>query len=323
MREGGFTLEVLVNGRAILEREVNGRPVILATAGAAFEVVLRNENRGDYLVRLSVDGVEVDPGFLKRVRGRDSATFRGFVCHHSVHEFLFAKTPIDEHARGSAAEQKCIGEVSAAIFATRHVRLEESSSDHDDDPARRSSAHISARALPEKAAVKEFGVQARAGGAIEQIPRYRRRRRGDYRLEKVTPEVATMQLLYRDSFWFARNVDVPLSSQVAACSSTPAACASAPAASARTASEPAAPMAPAPTAARASSLSIAMHEEPVKHELAPKIDAGQASDLWYSQKAAKPLARRAPGETARGPDGKRRKLARPGGEQPEVVVLSD
>ena len=160
-------------------------------------------------------------------------------------------------------------------------------------------------------------MQARAGGAIEQIPRYRRRRRGDYRLEKVTPEVATIQLLYRDSFWFARNVDVPLSSQVAACSSTPAACASAPAASARTASEPAAPMAPAPTAAHASSLSIALHE------LAPKIDAGQASDLWYSQKAAKPLARRAPGETARGPDGKRRKLARPGGEQPEVVVLSD
>jgi len=317
MREGGFTLEVLVCGRAIQEREVNGRPVILATAGAAFEVVLRNENRGDYLVRLSVDGVEVDPGFLKRVRGRDSATFRGFVCHHSVHEFLFAKTPIDELACGSAAEQKCIGEVSAAIFATRHVRLEESSSD-DDDPARRSSAHISARALPEKAAVKEFGVQARAGGAIEQIPRYRRRRRGDYRLEKVTPEVATIQLLYRDSFWFARNVDLPLSSQVAACSSTPAA-------SARTASAsaPAAPMAPAPPAARASSLSTVKHEEPVKHEHAPKIDAGQASDLWYSQKAAKPLARRAPGETARGPDGKRRKLARPGGEQPEVVVLSD
>ena len=130
--------------------------------------------------------------------------------------------------------------------------------------------------------------------------------------------MATIQLLYRDSFWFARNVDVPLSSQVAACSSTPAA-------SARTASAsaPAAPMAPAPPAARASSLSTVKHEEPVKHEHAPKIDARQASDLWYSQKAAKPLARRAPGETARGPDGKRRKLARPGGEQPEVVVLSD
>ncbi len=335
MREGGFALEIYVADRAISERNVDGRAVAHAVAGAAFEVVLTNDNHGDYLVRLFVDGFEVDPGYLKRVRGRDTARFRGFVCKRDVHEFLFAKTPIDD-TREAASEQTCIGEVSAVIFATRRVRMEESSD--EDDPVRRSSAHIRARALPEKTAVKEYGVQARAGGAIEQMPQYRRRRSGDYRLEKVTPEVATMKLLYRDSFWFARNCGDPLiAAHNVASSPVPAGLRTV--SGVGQAAPAAASMAAAPTAAadtstaRAGSSSSAVkheqrvkYQEQVKHETASlvKVDFG-AAEPWFSQKVAKPLARRAPGETARGPDGKRRLLSKAGVvQQPqEVVILSD
>eukprot|EP00965_Chrysotila_dentata_P198350 6178733-Pleurochrysis_carterae.AAC.1 len=38
---------------------------------------------------------------------------------------------------------------------------------------------------PPPPATQEFGIQARAGSSIEQLPRYRRRRRGDTRLEKA------------------------------------------------------------------------------------------------------------------------------------------
>jgi len=302
VRQGGFSLELIVNGRALPEQSPNGEPVALATAGAAFAVKMRNQNQADYLVHLCVDGVEIDPGYLKKLRGNDEAVFRGYVCRRDVHEFLFSKTPVDEEATGRSSAANQLGEVSAAIFATRRVRLESSSSD-DGAGFRDSAAAIGARALPEKVAIKEYGVQARPGGAVEELPRYRRRRRGEYRLEKIKPEVLTLRLLYRGSFWFARNDGA--SSRAATSSATKAAGSS--------------------TSRHSSVASTA-----VKREGEPKKPDSGASSVpaWYEQKAAKPLARRAPGETARAPDGKRRKLARPDGssilnDEPEVVVLSD
>ena len=125
------------------------------------------------------------------------------------------------------------------VFATRRVRVEDSSS--DDEQGHSSSGAITATRLPEKQAVKEYGVQARAGGPVERVPRYRRRRlhlpispcislylpvspcispylpmsphissyrrrrRGEWRLEKVKPAVATVRVCYRDEMWWSRH----------------------------------------------------------------------------------------------------------------------
>ena len=140
---------------------------------------------------------------VKKLRPEDDTIFKGFVCKREVHEFLFSRTPVDESVAGSSrASPDGLGEVRALIFATRRVRVDSSSSD-DDAPSRRSD-DLAARALPEKQAVKEFGVQARAGGAVERLSKYHRRR-GDYRYEKVRPEVATLVLAYRDDFWWSRE----------------------------------------------------------------------------------------------------------------------
>lgn len=287
VRQGGFSLRIHVDRRPATEQVINGADVALATVGAAFEVVITNSNRGDYLVRLSVDGVEVDPGYLKRLRGEDEAVFRGYASGRDVHEFLFSKTPVGESTARPRAEG--LGEVTALIFATRRVRLE-SSSDEDEDVGRASSDALGVRALPEKMAVKEFGVQARAGGAVERLPKYKRRRRGDYRLERIKPEVATLKLLYRDSFWFARHGD--------SSTSTP---------------RPGAPAsAPIKHEEAETKVAISSHER-----LASSVS--NAADM---KPDAMPIRRRAPGETARGLDGKRRKLARPEGDA-DVIELSD
>jgi len=285
-------LELVVAGAPLSEHSVSdGSKVVLATAGAAFEVRLLNDNRADYLVRIFVDGLEVDPGYLKRLRGCGCSSLRGFVCRGAIHEFLFAKTPVDETvSSGSTSSRSSIGEVKATVFATRRVRLDSSSSD-DDERNTRSSAGLGVRPLPEKVAIKEHGVQARAGGQIESVPRYRRRRRGDYRLEK-TEEVVTLRLLYRDSFWFARN---DIASEIAP------AVGPAPHSQGRS-------QAPAPMPSRSD----------VKCESGRKVQAsgGGADQLWPM--SAKVSARRVPGET-RAPDGKRRRGRLPA----EVIELSD
>ena len=177
---------------------------------SSFEVCIRNDNRALYAVRLFVDGEEAEPGYFKKLRGDgDSTTFKGFICRREVHEFLFARSPVDERrdADASGSRPAHIGEVKALIYATRRVRIVHSESDSDDDEYHRGHRNLEmlgVRALPEKIAVKELGVQSRAGGAIERVSSSRRRR-GDYRLEKIKPEVCELRLLYRDSFWLARH----------------------------------------------------------------------------------------------------------------------
>ena len=77
-------------------------------------------------------------------------------------EFLFAETPVDEAAppSSSAAAAQRLGCVAVTVFATRRVRVDDSSS--DDEQGHSSSGAITATHLPEKQAVKEYGVQARA-----------------------------------------------------------------------------------------------------------------------------------------------------------------
>ena len=75
----------------------------------------------------------------------------------------------------------------ALVYATRRERVESSSS--SDDGGHRSEKSIASCALPEEQAVKEHGVQARPGSSIERLSKMRRRRRGEYRYCKVTPEV--------------------------------------------------------------------------------------------------------------------------------------
>ena len=199
-------MSISVNGRRVREHVVEGSAVALATAGSAFEVVVSNDNHATYLVRLCVDGVEADPGYTKKVRGDSSAIFKGWICKRDVHEFLFAKTPVqDDNPQGQAPGViGSLGSVRAEIYSTRRVRIESSSSSDESDSARRSSAALAMRALPEKMATKTIGVQSAAGGAIDYLRGYRRRRRGDYRLEKVKPACCTLTLLYRDSFWCAQ-----------------------------------------------------------------------------------------------------------------------
>ena len=164
------------------------------------------------------------------MRPGETTRYTGYLCRRDIHEFLFAETPVDEAAppRSSAAAAQRLGCVAVTVFATRRVRVEDSSS--DDEQGHSSSGAITATRLPEKQAVKEYGVQARAGGPVERVPRYRRRRRGEWRLEKVKPAVATVRtslyppvsrwlsispftvlwrsqvrVRYRDEMWWSRH----------------------------------------------------------------------------------------------------------------------
>ena len=102
------------------------------------------------------------------------------------------------------------------VYATRRERVDSSSS--DDDCGHHSSADLRATALPEEQAVKERGLQARPGPSIERLSKMRRRRRGEYRLRKVSPPVVTLTIRYRDELWWARqrkDVDAQSSNVVA------------------------------------------------------------------------------------------------------------
>lgn len=202
MRVGAFELKLTrSNGDPMPETMVENRAHVLAAPGESFEVEIHNHNQATYMVRLIVDGTDAEPGWLKKLRGGSTTRFRGYLCGRDVHEFMFAKTSVDEKASGAASVG--VGEVRVLVFATRQVRADESSS--DEEAGHKSSAAIGVRALPEKAAVKEFGVQARPGSCVERIQRRRGHRRGEYRLEKVCPEVATLSLFYRDDFWWQRQ----------------------------------------------------------------------------------------------------------------------
>ena len=303
VRQGGFSLAIRVRGRAARERVVDGQEVVLAEAGASFEVAIDNDNRSTYLVRLFVDGQEAEPGYIKKLRSKDDTVFRGWLCRgRDVHEFVFARSPVDEHASSSSSTSS-LGEVRAEIFATRRVRVTSSDSDSDDGRHRRSSASLGVQALPEKQAVKELGLQSRAGGAIERLSSSSRRHRGDYRLEKVKPAIVTLRLLYRDTFWFERHLpSVPAATAASSASSSAAATTSK-----RDPDE-------RPTDGAWWAQSARAPEEPV--------ETAEAKH-WGG---ARPIAIRAPGETARGPDGKRRRKdgVEPGqASAPDVVVLSD
>ena len=323
VRQGGFAMRLDVNRRPVKEILVQGQPVASAAAGSAFEVVITNSNRAVYLVKLLVDGVEAEPGYLKKLRGEDQAVFRGFVCRRDVHEFLFARTPVDEGAPSSSARAaEGLGEVKALIYATRRIRMEsDSGSDSDGRTGHQSYAALEARALPEKQAVKEYALQARAGGLVESIARHQRRRRGDYRLEKVKPEVATLSLLYRDAFWFARHTDTAASSSDGLSAGSCAANVIGSSGHVSNVKQEGS------SGARGN---IVIKQEGSGHDDSSRargISEGHAADAVGGTAGARPLMRRKPGETGRGLDGKRRKLAVPPGdgsrETPEVICLSD
>ena len=114
--------------------------------------------------------------------------------------------------------------------------------------------------------MQDLGIQARAGSCIERVTRRKPRSRGEYRLEKVTPEVTALSLFYRDDFWWERR-----------------------------------------RSSRAGS-SCKHAATAIKREVVD-VEAG-------------PTIHRELGETGRGPDGKRRKLASAHSAS-EVIVLSD
>ena len=308
VRSGGFSLSIHMRGRDLDETKIDGHTYMQAEPGSSFAVVVGNNNGATYAVRLFVDGKEAEPGYIKKIRPNEDTVFKGWICEgKDVLEFLFARTPIeddDARAASSSSSPSSLGEVRALIYATRRVRVESSSSESDDDDRRRddrrrSSASLGTTALPEKAAIKELGVQSRAGGQVDRLPNYRRRRRGDYRVEKIKPECATLVLRYRDAFWFARHAP-------ASASSTPSTHV---------------PLPPPPTT---STTTTAVKPEPQAEETKwwRKEEPPVSSQPQPGGGGARPMARRAPGETARGPDGKRRRKEGAGGEV-EVVELSD
>ena len=297
MRLGTFELLLEVGGEPLEEAKgKDGRAYALASPGNPFRVrvLSHGSSAAVYMVRCLVDGTDAEPGYVRRMRADTPACFRGYACGRDLHEFLFAPTPVDDSASSSAAH---LGEVSAVVYATRRVRLDESSSDDDDPRSRRSSAAIGARALPEKAAVKEFGVQARAGSSVGRLPRYRRRRRGDHRYEKVSPEIATLRLLYRDEMWWAREFAPPAAGT----------------AKTRAASGAGAPCGGPPATSHAGA-ERAVKLEPKEEPEVKAETQGLAADSGV---------RRAAGETGRDPYGKRRRRE---GEIPtgcEVIERSD
>ena len=329
-------MELRVQRQRVVEHEFRGvGSVALATAGSSFEVCIRNDNRALYAVRLFVDGEEAEPGYFKKLRGDgDSTTFKGFICGREIHEFLFARSPVDQRrdADASGSRPAHIGEVKALIYATRRVRIVHSESDSDDDEYHRGHRNLEmlgVRALPEKIAVKELGVQSRAGGAIERVSSSRRRR-GDYRLEKIKPEVCELRLLYRDSFWFARHSE--------ACSDDAGGVrgggAKRPALGGSSSSSSSGGSGGGSSNSgnsgnSSSCNSVHNGDTKVKLETSHATAADESSRRpaeggSSSSGGARPLAKRRPGETARGPDGKRRKKdGSAATDDAEVIELSD
>eukprot|EP00966_Prymnesium_polylepis_P289923 6696723-Prymnesium_polylepis.1 len=204
VRRGGFEMKLSVRHQPLAESRVGGRDVVKADEGQAFEVRISNSNASTYMVRLFVDGVEAETGYVKKLRAEEEIGFRGYMVRKQIHEFLFAQTPVDRRASAGAPLPKELGEVRALVYATRRERVESSSSS-DDYGGHRSEKSISSTALPEELAVKELGVQARPGSSIERISRMGKRRRGETRLVKVSPEVSTLVIHYRDELWWARQ----------------------------------------------------------------------------------------------------------------------
>ena len=330
VREGGFSMSLRVNRQTAREQRIAGGCVALATAGSAFEVVVSNDNRSTYVVRLFVDGKEAEPGYIKKLRGEDYTIFKGWMVGREIHEFLFAKSAIDQssagHAGGSssssagdASSTTQIGEVRALIYATKRVRIESDESDSCDEDYHRSRRGVDAlgvRALPKKVAIKELGVQSRAGGAIERVRSHGRRRRGEYRLEKIKPEVAELSLLYRNSFWFERNSSGSAGGPAATAprresATSPSNHSGGPAGSA--ASQPPSHEGKAKVDDRASN-----------SDSKPPSCTSSSVPETNASGSAKPIAKRRPGETARGPDGKRRRKDGSAVEpEQEVIELSD
>ena len=164
VRRGGFEMSIHVRRRALAESRVGGRDVVKAEEGQAFEVVISNANSSTYMVRLFVDGVEAEPGFIKKLRPEEETSFKGFMVRKQIHEFIFAQTPVDRGATSKAALPEGLGEVRALVYATRRERVESSSS--SDDGGHRSEKTIASRALPEEQAswqrLRLFGLLSHA-----------------------------------------------------------------------------------------------------------------------------------------------------------------
>ena len=193
----GFRVELLVDRRPLRTTVLNGTTYALAAPGKAFEVAVSHTNNSIYMAQLFVDGVEAEPGYLKKVRPGETTRYTGYLCRSAlckggsnhrtpgesqpdacsspagtplrrrdIHEFLFAETPVDEAAApgGTAAAAQRLGCVSVAVYATRRVRVDDSSS--DDEYGHRSSSAITATRLPEKQAAKEYGGPLRASSLL-------------------------------------------------------------------------------------------------------------------------------------------------------------
>ena len=129
----GFRLELLVDRRPLRTTVSGGKTYALAVPGKAFEVAISHSNSSTYMVRLYVDGVEAEPGYVKKVRPDETTRYSGYLCRRDVHEFLFADTPVDDAAAPDSVStaSKRLGTVSAVVYATRRVRVDDSSSDED------------------------------------------------------------------------------------------------------------------------------------------------------------------------------------------------
>ena len=79
VRKNGFELQLMARGRPLVETRIGGEPYVMASDGSSFEVRVLNSNDATYMVRLFVDGVEAEPGYVKKLRADDETVFRGYV----------------------------------------------------------------------------------------------------------------------------------------------------------------------------------------------------------------------------------------------------
>ena len=152
-----------MRSRCALQGAHNPRALGVRRVRKAFCAV-REVRRGCRAPRLPAHAAcpRTAQGYLKKVRPGETTRYTGYLCRRDIHEFLFAETPVDEAAPPSSSAEAAqrLGCVAVTIFATRRVRVDDSSS--DDEQGHSSSGAITATHLPEKQAVKEYGVQARA-----------------------------------------------------------------------------------------------------------------------------------------------------------------
>merc|ERR1719469_1412736 len=101
----GFHVALLVDRRPLRTTERNGTTYALAAPGRAFEVAVSHANKATYMCRLEVDGIDAEPGYLKKERRGGGAAPR--LCGgHGVCDAARARGRLEQRRRTGPQQQR-------------------------------------------------------------------------------------------------------------------------------------------------------------------------------------------------------------------------